>query len=266
MRKLLVTLAVVLWASTALAVGGTSSGWAGWARRNWRPKDVTSVALALNLNPDSTQMTLVSSTHISVWADQSGNGRDGSQGTDAVRLIYDATGGPAGSPCVDLSTAGTNVGFGDVFSGLTAAEIFVVRYLAADPPTVGAGAFYSFGSAGTSDHVPFSDGNVYDGFASTVRSATGNPTPSLAGWHVYNVTSTASEWTNRINGIQHFTTGSNTVGWSTTPLLGRSVAAISGTSDKLLTVWMWAGKLSAGDRAAEISWLNRTYALGIALP
>lgn len=220
-------------------------------------------AIHCNLNANSSQMTLVSTTHISVWADQSGSGRDGSQGTDAARMTYNATGGPQSLPCVDtVAASGQYVLFADVFSSLTAAEAFVVRKLATDPPSgSSSGGMWKFGTAGSADNVPFTDGTIYDGFGSTARKTTVNPTPSMANWHIYNVTSISGEWTNRLNGAQLFTTATNTVGFNTAPRFGSEAAAAIDAS--FTTLWIFNRKLNAFERWGMNTYLNRRWLLGL---
>lgn len=264
MPRALLVLALVAWSSVAHAIGGSSQNWSGWSRRNWQPKDAPTTWV-LNLNANASQMTLETGSKISTWNDQTGAGNNGTQGTDAQRLIYNATGGPGNLPFVAFDpSAGTNVSFADVFSGLTGAEVFIVRKVGADPPAAGVGAFYHFGTSGADDHVPYVDGNVYDGFGSTSRFSVGNPAASMANWHIWNVTTIAGEYTARVNGVQIFTTGANTVGFFTACKFGRGVGSMSdgGTT----TIWLAGGKLNGGDRAAMLSWLNRFWAVGIALP
>lgn len=237
-----------------------SQNWCGWSRRHWLPRDVTSAAVVLNLNARSDEMTLISSTHISVWKDQSGGGRDGSQGTDGNRPIYSANGGPGGRPCVTFSatangSTGQWIAWGNVFSSLTSAEVFIVRKAASDPasPFPDEGAIWHFGTNVNGDLAPFSDGNVYDAFGSTARKPTGDPTTSLASWHIYNVTSVSGEWTSRINGVQHFTTATNTVGFDTSALLGKTLGALGSSS--MTTIWIFDAKLSTTDRASVTQYL-----------
>ena len=170
-------------AQPSWAIGGTSSSWSGWARRNWQPKDAGGVTLVAHLNAAAAEMTLVSATHVSTWADQSGHGNNGEQTIDAVRLIYNATGGPDNLPWVAFDpVALSHVTFGAAFAGLSAGEVLVVRK-ASDPASgvgLDVGSFWSFGTSVSTDAVPFSDGVIYDGFGSTTRQTAGNPATSLA--------------------------------------------------------------------------------------
>jgi hypothetical protein len=153
---------------------------------------------------------------------------------------------------------------GPDLSALTAGEVFVVFKVAADPTTGFEGAIWKFGTdAAASDLVPFTDGNVYDGFGSTARKSTGNPTDSLASYVLYNVVTTATEWTSFVNGTQHFTTATNTVGFSATPTLGANVIpaySMASVCELILS----SAKLSAGDKSSVKSYIATKYGLTIA--
>ncbi len=238
--------------------------------QTFSPSDITSASPVMNLNAVAAQMTLISSTHISAWNDQLGSGISGTQPVDASgqRPIYSASGGPGDKPYVSFGAnagVGQWVVFGDVFSALTAAEVFVVRKAGADPagPFPDEGGFWHFGTNANGDLLPFTDGNVYDCFGSTARKSTGNPTVALTGWHIYNVITTASEWTSNINGVEHFTTGTNTVGFAAAATLGKTLGAVGDSA--ITTIWMFDGKLSTEDRAAMLTWLDLEWQLGLGL-
>lgn len=113
----------------------------------------------------------------------------------------------------------------DISAGLTAVEVFIVGIRDADPPTDPNAGFWKYGTSANEVLVPYLDGNVYDDFGADARKTTGNPTASLASLFLYNITSSSSEWTLRINGTQHYTTATNTVAFRAAPMLGRSQSA-----------------------------------------
>jgi hypothetical protein len=153
---------------------------------------------------------------------------------------------------------------GPDLSALTAAEVFVVFKVPADPTVGFEGAIWKFGTdAAASDLVPFTDGNVYDGFGSTARKSTGNPTDSLAAYVLYNIVTTATEWTSFINGTQHFTTATNTVGFSATPTLGANVIPAYSMAS-VCELILCSAKLSAGDKTSVKSYIATKYGLTLA--
>jgi len=113
-----------------------------------------------------------------------------------------------------------NMGLG---LGTISAEVFAVGQRDADPPTDPTSGFWFYGSqAGVDNHVPYADGNIYDGWGTSVRKTVGNPASSMASKFLYNISTASGAWTVRLNGTQIYTTASNTVGWRTSPLLGKS--------------------------------------------
>jgi hypothetical protein len=156
---------------------------------------------------------------VSTWSDSSGQGNDGTASL-TVRPLY-RTGIVNGKPVVRFDGVNDVLNLPNSFSAFTAGTAFVVVKIVTDPPTAEIRTgLWRFGAGITSHHYPYTDGTIYDAFGSTVRKTTGNPTPALTNWHVYEVVSKTNEWTSRINGTQHFTTATNTVGWTTTPQLG----------------------------------------------
>lgn len=61
-----------------------------------------------------------------------------------------------------------------------------------------------------SNHFPFTDGVIYDGFCSTVRKTVGDPTPPLTNWHIYTCRSQTNLWKANLDGAELHSTTSNT--------------------------------------------------------
>ena len=104
----------------------------------------------------------------------------------------------------------------NLLSGASAAAgLFVAKTI-----TTGNGApFGNFGTDSLANNYPWSDNNVYDGFASTARKSCGNP-GSLTVWHIGSFHSAASNWKYFRNGTQAFSTATNTVGIGTSLHIG----------------------------------------------
>jgi len=138
---------------------------------------------------------------------------------------YNAT-GLNSLPSFDFNGTSNYMTVPNVGLGLTSAEVFIAGIRDADPPTDPTSGFWFYGSqSGVDNHVPYMDGNIYDAWGSTARKTVGNPTPSLASKFLYNISSASGAWTARLNGTQIFTTATNTVGFRTAPLLGKSEGA-----------------------------------------
>lgn len=166
-------------------------------------------------------MGLTDGDAVGTWADVSGNGRDMTQSVAGNKPTF-KTNAMNGTPAVYFTTD-DKLAFGNIFSALTQGEVFVVFKRDADPPaglSTEAG-FWSFtADGGSASIVPWSDGTIYDGWGTNARKTTVNPVPSMAVPCVYNVTSVSGEWTNRLNGVQLFTTATNTVGFPSASYLG----------------------------------------------
>ena len=120
------------------------------------------------------------------------------------------------------------------FTGLTTASYFIVLKITNDPPSnqlkTGHPILFLYGNTsgyGTGSHFTWTDGNIYDCTMTTTRKTVGNPTPNLTNFTLYNVESSNSAWTARLNKTQLFTTATNTFSQNGT-ILGRS-ADISST-------------------------------------
>lgn len=215
------------------------------------------------LYTDSALTTPVASDAdpIGGWVDQSGNSRNWTQGTSGARPTY-KTSIVNGQPVVRFD--GTDDFFGGPnLSGLTAAEVFVVVKCNADPSS--ANGLWLLGSdASQNTHFPFSDGTLYDTCMTTARKNTGNPTPSLASFRLYNVVSTSSEWTSFIDGTQFYTTGTNTVGGNSATRLGRPLDTGSYFGGDIAELIIYSAKLSAGDKTDVEAYIASRYGLTIA--
>jgi len=201
---------------------------------------------------------------VSSWLDSSGNNKDATQGTGTNQPSYQ-TNEINGLPVVRFD--GTDNFFTmPSMAALTAAEYFIViRLVQATPDPANAGLWDIGSDTANPTIFPFvGDGKIYDQFGTTSRKTTADPTPSFQSWNIYSVYSAANDWTNFFNGTQLFTTGTNTVGFSATPTLGKSGG--HGVGDFYLQgdvpeVIGYSAKLSADDRALVLSYLTTKYGL-----
>lgn len=204
------------------------------------------------------------STWVDIW-----NGRDLVQVTAANQALWDST-GLLGRPC--LTFDGSQQHFYTYAATFPAGgrELYMVARKDADPaPATSAAGFYQYGSSGAGVLFVHTDGNVYDDWGSTTRVNTGNPTLNLASnSFLYNVVSSATEWTSYINGTQHYTTGTNTVGWSAAPntVLGYSAGAAWFLFGRVAEMVIFDGELTASERRLMHLYFNARYSgLGVAV-
>lgn len=221
---------------------------------SWSPQANAATPTALVLRGDTSYTG-------GTWSDQSGNGRDFVQATGAQRptVFTNLIGGHSGLQGVASASKFLQ---GPSFSTLTAAEIFMVYKLPADPPVSTEGAVWHWGTETTGDVIPYSDDHIYDSFARNLRFDSGAPAGHpFSSPCIYSVVSTSGEWTNYVNGTQLATTASGTVSWDATlSYLFRTWGSFY--SDAVIgEVIMFTAKLSSGDRALMISYLKSRYGI-----
>lgn len=147
----------------------------------------------------------------------------------------------------------------NISTGLTGIEVFAVGQRVSDPDTEPNSGFWKYGTSANEVLVPYIDGVVYDDFGANARKTTGNPATSLANVFLYNITSTSSEWTLRINGAEHYTTGTNTVAFRAAPLLGKSDSPFY--YDGKFSGIIMMSSCSSDQRTAINSFLNTRYVI-----
>jgi hypothetical protein len=94
---------------------------------------------------------------------------------------------------------------------------------------------------------PFTDGVIYEAALSTTRKTLGNPVKRLNHWRVYEIVSTATEYTAFINRTQLFTTGTNAVGLRSGPFLGVNQAFNDCRNGRFAGMYLASAKLGSTD-------------------
>lgn len=168
--------------------------------------DYTDISFGADGWVDEAEIAAVGDPVYVLFYDQSGNGNHQTQlTTNSVPPI--ALNTLNGKPSVDWDTAYANIGD---LSSFTEGEIFRLMKRDADPP-VGTQGLFWVSMGGDINHIPYISGTIFDGFGSTARKTTADPTPSLASWSLYSVYSAPNDWANYVNGTQIFSTVTNTV-------------------------------------------------------
>lgn len=213
-------------------------------RRGGAPPFDPAVGAALALRGDDV---VLDSGRVATWTDRSGNGRHYTQSTAGQRPTIDTLGGQP-------------------------ALVFVVLAADADPPAANARTgLWQFSTVTLGTHYPYTDGVVYDQFGTSVRKTTGNPTPSLAALRLYEVITTPDEWTNRIDGVQHYTTPTNAVEWrASATSIGGSIdasgsAGVLHLDGKIAEVLVYPSKRDASHLAQLYTYFAGRYS-GLVLP
>jgi hypothetical protein len=189
-------------------------------------------------------------------------------GTGSTRPLFVRYGGPNNQPAIRIARAGFNSTYftlPDFLTSFTAGHIFNIVRIDTDPPGANSNASppTSFGQT-TDDYYTFSDSKIYDGFASTARKTTVNPTPTLAAWRLYEVRSASAAWSNWLDGTQLFTTGTNTVGWTTAPRVASTVTNSKTLCGLIAEIIFFSRVLNSTEIAALKNYFARKYGLTLA--
>lgn len=161
---------------------------------------------------------------VKTFYDQSGNGFDLTQTVNAgqPQLVLDQYGTKEAVKFFNFRYL-TRVS--NFMSAASAGTMFIAKSLVNDPPlsdpTTGHAVLCS-GTA-THSHYPYTDGNIYDAWGTTDRKTVGNPATPLTALHLYTVISAANDWRAYVNGTLQFSTGTNTVGFTTDFRMGAQI-------------------------------------------
>jgi len=192
----LVCLTAVQTASAVPYTGGTGPG--GFVLANG------SSSLQLWLRGD--QGVTTSGGLVTQWNDQSGYNRHFTQSNVANQP---GTNVQNGLNVVDFTAAQNYVQRAGFTSGFTAGQLVMALRVDQDGGPIQTGAPHNVGNV-NNNHHPWTDGVIYDTFGTNSRHTTGNPAQALNQFHIYNVLASTPTWTSRINGTQHYTTGTST--------------------------------------------------------
>jgi hypothetical protein len=156
-------------------------------------------------------------------------------------------------------------GWTGYMGGVAEAEAFIVVKTNGDPPTSATKrGLWTFSTGNSFTSYPDTDGSVKDAFMSQTVHNAGNPTPSLASYRVYNVSSKAGQWSARLDGVQIYQDGSNALpGQAVQAFLGRSASVPYSYLDGEIAEFMVFDRvLTEVERIAVQIELRRVYNLG----
>jgi hypothetical protein len=157
---------------------------------------------------------------IATWADSSSNANDATQATSGARPTLVVNG------LNSMNTVSFGAGFGQfmtlptgLLTGLTQPSAFVLFKNTGAGSAIGP-VFGNFGTDAQSNHDPYSDGNYYEDFCSTVRKTVSGVPSDTTTFRLMSLFSAAGDWRFNMNGTNYSTTATNTVGVNNAPLLG----------------------------------------------
>lgn len=161
-----------------------------------------------------------------------------------------ATGGPNNQPHIRFESGEYGSRGSSPFGALTEADFFGVWKF--DNASTGDGTTncpWYFCGAVSNDR--WKEGTIlYCGAGSSARSNCGNPSQSMTDWHVGRVISTATEFTVKVGTQDLYTTGTNTVQFPATCVVGSGlIAGGSSMVGNIALLVIFDHKLSATDLA-----------------
>ena len=206
------------------------------------------------------------------------NSRNWTQTTSGSRPLYDTTNALNGNAVIhcdaryydgpDMTGIGSGVG-----AGKTAHVLIVAKadnYIETDIQGVGLWKLSSAG-AGTLYGYSGTGGHIYETALQSSRADNIDPGTSLAAWLVYEVSLIASsalavadgEYSIKINGTQIYSGSIVGMGFSATPLLGRTND--SGNQwlfkGRIAGMYLFSAKLGTTDRTNLIGYINTRFGL-----
>ena len=101
---------------------------------------------------------------------------------------------------------------------------------------------------------------MYDGFGSSARYDEGGPDQDITQFHIYEASSQSGLWQSWIDGAPYYKSTTNTVAFTTSPLLGNDVEGYSFNGD-MAEVIVYNRPLGDAERAAVRHYLAVKYLL-----
>jgi alpha-tubulin suppressor-like RCC1 family protein len=225
------------------------------------PEIFPSAGLQLWLRGDAG-ITSDANNAVSQWADGSGNSFDAFQNSPGYAPLV-VPGAANGKPVLRFDGVNKLLELPNFMSGKSAGEMFVVMRASATQPdwpgfmTIGTGGEpWSGGSA-----YPSQSGTITDDFGSSTQHGTAKPIQDLTQFHIYDAVSTANEWTDRINGLLHYSTALNTVSFNNSPKLGYGYGAVTSGffAGDFAEILIFDHALSVADRKSVEAYLSSKY-------
>jgi hypothetical protein len=198
-----------------------------------------------------------------MWRDQADDGNDASQATATEQPLF-KTGIINGLPVVRFDGVDNNLEITQFAGGNSAAEIFIVIAVDVDPPAAaGQTGLWKFNAAGPqASSYPWTTGVVFEGWGTTSRLYSGDPTEDLTVFRLYNVRTQSGQYDVYIDTVLEWTRASNTVEFNQDPILiGGDTLWGRYLDGDVAVVAMYDHVLTGTERTAVETWADDKFAL-----
>jgi hypothetical protein len=178
------------------------------------PPDFDPLTLGPELWLKADALALADNDAVASWTDSSGNGNHATNVSGSQQPTY-KTNIVNSLPVVRFDGTADHLYLSGFMASAIAGEAVVVKKVVTDPaPSIARSGLWDWdgvGGAGFATHHPYTDGTIYETWGNTAQQNLGNPTPSLAAWHIYDVMSKSGQMKAWLNGDNFATVGTNTV-------------------------------------------------------
>jgi hypothetical protein len=208
-------------------------------------------------------ITKDSLNRVATWADQSGNGRNATQGSANVKPVLESN-VVNGRPVLRFD-GGDSMSLPNFMGSFSAATVFIVHRVAVNASLVFNG-LWELGSEMETSGYPEHNQHfeIRENFGTLFSNLYPIPAQSLYDFHVYSVNATTPVWRASVNGKVLYSNAENTVAFSIAPRLGRDrVNFFKGDIAEFL---IYNRGLTAEEDAAVRKYLNFKYGLVAAAP
>jgi hypothetical protein len=207
-------------AAAAYSVRKLRTAYTGSAIRVRRSSDNTEQDIGFVNNVlDTTALTTfvgANNGFVTTWYDQSGNSKNATQATAGAQPKIVNTGVVYTKNSRPTVFNGTNIylSLSSNFTG-TAGTLINVSATVLDPPGSNGVPIGGIGDITQASHQTWSDGNIYETFATSVRKTVGNPSNNITIPYLYSVVSDTNFFDVKINNAAFYSTTTNTVAYNT---------------------------------------------------
>lgn len=203
------------------------------------------------------------SGYIKTWYDQTGNGYDFTQSTNANQplIVLNAVGSNELADFDGTDLFSQSNFMGSATSGTYFQVVRIDAQPAATDPKTGA-PFMARGAASPypDGHYPYLDNNIYECFGTNVRKSYSATSLTMTNLHLYSAFSAASDYRAYFNNSSIYSTGTNTVQFSTDIKIGSQDGSYR-FNGQVGTIIIFDSALSTGDRNQVSAALNLKYTI-----